>query len=121
MKLLLALWLFSRVLTDCHGGAEEIDHYTILATHLRVTHGATCTDDQGLVVLCDGTVLADPIPFRDLYDDGTGTDVVIPEDYVAMPELLPACTEPTCVTAWPWRDPVVAVDINGNRSTDPCP
>ncbi len=121
MRALLASWLFSRVLTNCAGGWEAIDHYTLLATHWRVMLTAICTDDQGQAAPCEETVLADPIPIRDLYDYGTGPDVVIAEDYVAMPELLPLCPDPTCVTAWPLFTPVVAVDTAGHTSLEACP
>jgi hypothetical protein len=46
--------------------------------------------------------------------------VVIPEDYVAHPEWLPACGPPPCLTAWPFFVPVVAVDTAGNRSDGLC-
>ena len=118
---LLAAWLFSRVLASCTGGWEQIDHYELIATHLRVTMTAICTDDQGQAYACEETTLADPIPFRQIPEPGTGTDVVIPEDYVGHPELLPTCAIPTCVTAWPFYSPVVAVDTAGHTSLEACP
>lgn len=121
LAFLFLSWIWDRVLTNCHGGPESIGRYELMATQLRVTRTAACVDDQGRAALCDETVLAEPIPFRWIPDPGVGTDVAFAKDPVGDPSLLPTCDTPTCVTAWPWWTPVVAVDRAGNRSTDPCP
>lgn len=121
--MLLALllgWLFDRVITDCHAGPETVSHYVLQAT-LLVEVSGTCFDDQGQPYPCDVATFAAPLPFREIPDPGSGTTVLIPEDFVASPELLPECSPPPCVVGWPWFVPVVAVDLAGNRSDDVCP
>jgi hypothetical protein len=118
---LLSAWIFSRVLLDCHGGPEVIDHYELVATHLRVTRTAVCYDEAGEPFACDETRRSFPISFLDFPDREGVADIAIPEDPVSNPDLLPLCPIPTCVTAWPWDGPVLAVDSGGNTNLEACP
>jgi hypothetical protein len=118
---LLLAWIFARVLLDCHGGPEVIDHYALVATHLRVTQTAVCYDEAGEPYACDETRLSFPISFLDLPDPEGLADVTFPEDPVSNPDLLPLCPIPTCLTAWPWIGPVMAVDNGGNNNLEDCP
>lgn len=117
--LLVAYWSWDRVLTDCNGGSEVIDHYEWMAT-ARTISDCLCTDDNGQAVACPCTIPAPPIVFRQFSDPGFGVSVTVADDPVGNPDLLP--TPPVGgLTAWPWPspenpDPVVAVDRAGNRS-----
>ncbi len=120
--ILLAAWIFFRVLTDCHGGPEKVVEYELMATQLRVVvEAAACTDEQGQAVACERTIPGDPLVIRTIPDPRAGAEVVFPEDPVGHPDLLPLCQHPTCVVGWPWLNPVVAVDEAGNRSGGKCP
>lgn len=132
MFLAVFFWLFSRVTTNCQGGWELVDHYDLMATVVRVRlSDRLCESDDGSLYFCPESYYDEPIAFRQIFDPGTGTDVIIPEDFVSNPELLPSCGPPPCVTAWPYpfglilnghrTDPVVAVDTQLYRSTDQCP
>jgi hypothetical protein len=126
LSLLLALWMWDRTLTDCHGASEDPAYYYFQATIRQVTE-TTCLDDQGQPYSCTITLPGTPIRFTpDIPDPGTGTTVSTTFDPVLNPgPLLP--TPPIGgLSAWPWPSPdnpapVEAVDTAGNRSMDPCP
>jgi hypothetical protein len=124
LSLLVAAWIWGRVLTDCQGGPEIVTHYHLMATCLVVAL-TVCTDAQGQPFVCPETIHAPPIPLAfEVPDPGIGTEVRTEMDPVSMPDLLPL-PPLDGVTAWPWPSPenpypVVAVDWAGNRS-GPCP
>lgn len=120
MLALLLAWMFNRVVTDCHMAPEQVEYYELRATQV-ITVDEVCFDDQGLPFTCQASAFGPPLPFLQIPDPGVGTDVIIPQDYVANPELLPLCSPAPCVVGWPWFTPVVAVDFAGNRGTDACP
>jgi len=122
--LLFAVWMWDRVLTDCHGSPETASYYYFQAT-VRETSASTCIDDQGQPYICTVTLPGPPVRFTsDIPDPGTGTFVSTTYDPVLNPgPLLP--TPPVGgLTAWPWpspeSQPIVAVDGAGN-SSGACP
>ena len=125
MSLLLLSWMWDRVTSDCHGGKETISYYYFQAT-MRETQMGECPTGQGnKTTPCLITVAAAPIPFGpNIGDPGTGTTVLTWVDPVDDPGLLP---DPPVggLAAWPWPgadnpNPVVAVDLGGNRCDQLC-
>ena len=125
MSLLLLSWLWDRVVRDCHGGSEAIHHYYLQAT-IRVNGMGTCPTGKGnQTTPCPATLTAPPVPFGpNIGDPGTGTTVLTYVDPVADPNLLPI-PPVGGLAAWPWPsadnpNPVVAVDMGGNRCDQVC-
>lgn len=119
-----ACWMWDRVLTDCHGDPETTAHYLFSAT-TRITAQGTCIDEDGNPYTCASTQPADPRPFAQIPDPGTGFAVETSLDPVEDPDILPL-PPVGGLTAWPWPspenpEPVIAVDLAGNWSTLPCP
>ena len=125
MALLLLTWVWDRVVTDCRGRTEIMSHYYFQAT-MRETREALCPIGQGKqTVPCTILVPAPPIPFGpNIGDPGTGASVLTWVDPVAVPDLLPI-PPVGGLAAWPWPtadnpNPVVAVDMRGNRCDEVC-
>ena len=125
LSFLLLSWMWDRVTTDCHGGRESMSHYYFQAT-MRVLGTGSCPTGQGnKTEPCPAMVAAPPIPFGpNIGDPGTGTTVLTNVDPVDNPDLLPI-PQVGGLAAWPWPsaenpDPVVAVDMQGNRCDQVC-
>lgn len=130
LALLLAGWMWDRVVTDCHGAPESVSYYVLSATS-RITAAGSCCCDQGQPFACPTTIPAPPVHFRHVSDPGAGSTVAIAEDPVGDPGLLP--TPPLGgLVGWPWPspenpDPVIACDRAGdeggkaNCSDEVCP
>jgi len=125
MSLLLLSWLWDRVVKDCHGGSETIHHYYFQAT-IRVMGTGMCPTGQGnKTAPCNTVVSAPPVRFGpDIGDPGTGTTVLTYVDPIEDPNLLPI-PPVGGLAAWPWvtaenPDPVIAVDMGGNRCGQTC-
>ena len=126
IALLLATWLWDRVLVDCHGAPETTSYYYFQAT-VRQAALSTCLDDQGQPYNCPITIPAPPIRFGPVfYDPGSGVTVSTSVDPIDDPAMLPL-PPVGGLTAWPWASipdnpsPVVAVDAAGNKSGSICP
>lgn len=123
MKLLvmafLALVTWDRVVTQGCSGDSEVSgvvRYRMLAA-VRVVGPMPCTDAQGQAATCPGTLPDLPIEFLEpIPQPTTGTTVSTTADPVANPELLPLCSDPPCLTAWPWGEFARAYDAAGNAS-----
>jgi hypothetical protein len=125
MVVLLAAWMWDRVLTNCSGGQETITNYYFQAT-MFVQVAGTCPTGQGNQTMpCLKPSYLPPKPFGpNIGDPGTGTTVSTWLDPVADPGMLP---DPPVggLSAWPWPcagnlSPVVAIDRGGNRSDQTC-
>lgn len=117
--LLGVLWTWNRDLTNCFGGPVVTHHYYFQAT-IRQNVPATCYDDESKPYDCQATIPLPPVPFGpDFPDPGSGTDVCTSFDPADLPDLLPDVPAGG-LAAWPWEEPVVAVDAAGNKS-GPCP
>jgi len=126
MAMLLATWMWDRVVTDCHGGLERMSHYYFQAT-VRVMGPGTCASGPGnQTAPCIKSVPAAPRPFGpNIGDPGTGTTVSTEFDPVAYPQSLP---NPPLggFSAWPWTTAdnphvIISVDLQGNRCDQNCP
>jgi hypothetical protein len=121
MSLLLLAWMWDRVVTNCHGGPETIHHYYFQATMRQNAPGYCPTQTEP----CGTIVAASPVPFGPNFGDpSTGSVVSTWVDPVAYPDMLPL-PPVGGLAAWPWPtadnpSPVVAVDMNGNRSDSVC-
>lgn len=124
--ILLAVWSWDRVLTNCHGNPQATSHYYFQAT-IRLTSptGGTCQDDQGQDYACPVMLPGTPIPFGPtIPDPQTGTSVSTDLDPTLSPDMLP--TPPVGgLSVWPWftpdnPNPVVAVSFEGARSDQSC-
>src|SRR5262245_1475971 len=125
MSFLLLSWLWDRVIRDCHGGTETIHHYYLQAT-MRVTGMGKCPIGKGnQTTPCSVVLTAPPVPFGpNIGHPGTGTTVLTYVDPVEDPNLLPI-PPVGGLAAWPWPsadnpNPVVAVDMGGNRCDQVC-
>ena len=125
MVVLLAAWMWDRVLTNCSGGPESITNYYFQAT-IRVQVMGSCSTGQGnKTEPCLLMQTLPPVPFGpNIGDPGTGTTVSTWVDPTANPGMLP---DPPVggLAAWPWPcagnpNPVVAIDRGGNRSDQTC-
>ncbi|HEV8375965.1 MAG TPA: hypothetical protein VGR38_06980 [Candidatus Polarisedimenticolia bacterium] len=122
MVLLLAAWVWDRVLLDCSGSQETITNYYFQASILTQVPG-TCSTGQGNQTMpCLVWSALPPVPFGpNIGDPGTGTSVSTWFDPVATPQALP---EPPVggLAAWPWPtgNPVGAIDRGGNRTGQTC-
>jgi hypothetical protein len=126
MAVLLATWIWDRVITDCHGGPERMSHYYFQAT-VRVMGPATCATGQGnQTEPCIRAVPSTPLPFGpNIGDPGTGTTVSTYFDPIKFPYILP---NPPLegFSAWPWPTAdnphvIISVDLQGNRCDQNCP
>lgn len=127
LALILASWMWDRVITSCTQGQEQVDHYYFNATVIEFVP-SWCQDvSTGEIYECWQSLELDPVPFGpNISDPGYGDTVSTDFNPVDFPELLPDPTGVNMLVAWPWKtsvndDPVVAVDLAGNRSDQSCP
>ena len=125
MVLLLAAWVWDRVIVDCSGRQEVVTNYYFQAT-MREMVWSTCPTGQGnQTAPCLVWGPAPPRPFGpNIGDPGTGTTVSTWIDPVANPQMLPL-PPVGGLAAWPLPtpdnpDPIVAIDRGGNRSGQTC-
>ena len=126
LALLIGMWQWDRVVSDCHGNPERIHHYYFQAT-MRQNAWGTCPDPvkPNQTIPCMLFVPAAPVAFGpNIGDPGTGTVAYTWIDPVKTPNLLPL-PPVGGLAIWPFAtadnpNPVVAVDDAGNKCSDTC-